>query len=113
MRPDRQPRSHCKHQYVDEISLLEVWRTLLRHRTVILVTTLAGIAATVAVALLASPIYRVEALLAPAADDEREGLSALAGQFGGLAALAGVDLSNNAQDTDEAIALLKSRALTG
>ena len=97
---------------MDEISLVDVWRTLVRQRKMILVTTVAGIVTTISMALLTTPVYRVEALLAPVAEDSRDGLSALAGRFGGLASLAGVDLGGGGGDKDEAIALLKSRSLT-
>ena len=97
---------------MDEISLADVWRTLTRHWKIIFATTLAGIVTTVLVALLTRPVYRVEALVAPVAEDQRNGLSAFAGQFGELAALAGINLRGGGGSKDEAIALLKSRSLT-
>ena len=55
-------------------------------------------------------IYRSEALLAPAEESQGGGLSALAGQFGGLASIAGINLSDGATDpTVVAIETLKSR----
>jgi hypothetical protein len=43
--------------------------------------------------------------------ESRGALSALAGQFGGLAALAGVNIGAEGDQRDEAVALLRSRAL--
>lgn len=45
-------------------------------------------------------------------EQTKGGLSALAGQFGGLASLAGVDLGGGSGTKNEAIATLKSRAFT-
>jgi len=64
------------------------------------------------VALITPPTYRAEALLAPVGEQEGlAGLSALAGQLGGLASLAGASLSRSDR-TAEALATLGSRNLT-
>lgn len=74
------------------------------------VTMLAG-AAAVLLTMWMPNIYRSEALLAPAEDSGSGGLMALAGQLGGLASLAGVDLGKG-KTTKVTIGLevLKSRA---
>jgi uncharacterized protein involved in exopolysaccharide biosynthesis len=59
-------------------------------------------------------IYKSEALLAAAEQEQSGGLGALAGQFGGLASLAGVNLgsSGTANKTQLALEVLKSRQFT-
>jgi len=58
--------------------------------------------------------YRSEVLLAPAEEANGGGLSALAGQFGGLASLAGVDLAGGKSDkTVMALELVKSKSFVG
>lgn len=96
---------------MDEVSLGSLWRALIRRRLFIAATTFVGILSAGAVAWLTDPVYRAEALLAPIEIEARGGLSGLAGQFGGLAALAGVDLRSGGNEKSEAVALLRSRAL--
>jgi len=62
-------------------------------------------AGALAYALLATPWWRVEVLLAPA--DEKS-MPAIGGQLGGLAALAGVNLGGSGASVD-ALAILRSR----
>lgn len=66
-------------------------------------------------AFLMTPVYRASVVLV-AADTARNGLggalgSAL-GQFGGLASLAGIDVSGGGMSQEEALAVLKSREFT-
>lgn len=96
----------------DEIDLLELWGVLwVNKRFIILFTTLCTVIS-VAVALWMTPIYRSEVLLAPVTEDEGGKLSSLAAQYGGLAAMAGINLGGTNSSKEEAVALLKSRALT-
>jgi hypothetical protein len=48
--------------------------------------------------------------MAPTTEEKSGGLSSLAGQFGGLASLAGVSLPTGGNDVDKVLATLKSRA---
>ena len=59
-------------------------------------------------------IYKSEALLAPASEEQGGGLSALAGQFGGLASMAGINLGGGGgvDKTQMAIEVMKSRQFT-
>jgi uncharacterized protein involved in exopolysaccharide biosynthesis len=57
------------------------------------------------------PIYRSEIVLAPA-QRTQDRLSSLAGDLGGLASLAGVNLQSQQNTTETVIAVLKSRAFT-
>ena len=96
----------------DEISLLDYWRVLVKHKWLIISVMFICTAAATAAAFLMTPIYRAEVLLAPVTEQGNQGrLSALAGQLGGLASLAGIDISGAGATEDEAIATLRSRAL--
>ncbi len=95
----------------DEIDLREIWQALVDNKKLIAIITGATTALAIVFALLLTPIYRAEVLLAPATSEKNGGLSALAGQFGDLAALAGISVGGG-DKTQEAIATLKSRTLT-
>src|SRR3569623_2131881 len=96
----------------DEISLLDLWRVLVSYKRLIkgitLITT--GIAA--AIASYLPPVYRAEVTLAPVTPEEGGRLSALAGELGGIASLAGINIGPSGSSADKAIAVLKSRAFT-
>ncbi|QEP44424.1 LPS O-antigen length regulator [Ectothiorhodospiraceae bacterium BW-2] len=79
----------------DEISLYELWLVIWRGKWFIIFITLLAtiVAATVAIKL--PNIYRAEVVLEPVEEEKGGGLAALAGQFGGLASLAGVDLGGS------------------
>lgn len=96
---------------MDEISLGEIWRSLSRRRWLLLAITLAGAMLAGVVVLLMTPVYRVEALLAPVEATSPGSLSAATGRFSGLAVLAGIDLGTGSGDKEEAVALLRSRVL--
>jgi len=94
----------------DEIDLRELWNALWQGKVTIIAITSVFAIASVIIALMLPNIYRSEALLAPADESQGGGLSALAGQFGGLASIAGINLSDGATDpTVVAIETLKSR----
>ena len=94
----------------DEIDLRELWDALWQGKLQIVAITSVFAVISVIIALMLPNIYRSEALLAPAAESQGGGLSALAGQFGGLASIAGINLSDGATDpTTVAIETLKSR----
>lgn len=69
------------------------------------------VAASVILALLSRPVYRSEAaVVAVPEDGMASGLSGLAGQFGGLASLAGLSLPKGG-NWEQAVATLRSRQL--
>jgi uncharacterized protein involved in exopolysaccharide biosynthesis len=71
---------------------------------------LAGLAVAACVAFLSKPVYRASTTVVPVSAAEAGGaLAKLAGQFGGLASIAGINM-NGSQDRDESVALLKSRS---
>lgn len=98
----------------DEIDLAELWRAIWAGKLIIVVITFLFAAASVAYALSLANTYKASALLSPAQSSSGAGgLGALAGQFGGLASMAGLSLGGQEQDkTGLALEILKSRAFT-
>lgn len=96
----------------DEISLLDLWRVLVSYKWLILGMTLLATLTAAAVAFYLPPVYRAEVTLAPVTPEEGGRLSALAGEFGGIASLAGINIGSGGSSADKAIAVLKSRAFT-
>ncbi len=97
--------------YEDEIDLRELFFTLWVAKWLIVGITAVFAVCSVLIALWLPNIYRAEALLAPAVEEESAGgLASLAGQFGGLASLAGISLGSSSVDkTTLAIETLQSR----
>ncbi len=96
----------------DEISLLDLLDVLRRRRKRIAAVTFAGTALAVAYALLATPIYRAQAVIAPPSQTRGGGGAAAAlAAFGGLGAeLAGsLGFGLASADANRIEALLKSR----
>lgn len=95
----------------DELTLSDVWwavrQNLLRIALTVAITT--GLA--VAAVFLSSPIYQAQVLLAPAEQD-LTATAGLANQLGGLSILTGRSSSGMVDPTNEAIAVLRSRAFS-
>ncbi|QXN23796.1 Wzz and GNVR domain-containing protein [Shewanella putrefaciens] len=98
----------------DEIDLRELFAVIWKGKWLIIAITTVFAIASVVFAILQPNIYKSEALLAPASEEQGGGLSALASQFGGLASLAGVNLGGKGgtDKTQLAIEVLKSRQFT-
>lgn len=96
----------------EAVSLWDIWSAMLRHKWLIVAMMLCSTGAATAYAFLATPIYRASVLLAPASAGEgQSALSGLKAQYGGLAALAGINLDSAGGGSEEvAVATLKSRA---
>lgn len=98
----------------DEIDLKELFNALWRGKWIILLSSFVAAVVAVLYTLNLPNIYKSEALLAPTEESGGNGLSALAGQFGGLASLAGLNLSGASGDkVTIALELLKSRQFIG
>ena len=96
----------------DTIDVIALWRLLWGNR--FLLAAVAGVfgIAAVVYALLLTPIYRAEVVITPVAGGGlADTASSLAGRFGGLASLAGIDLGNSGVAGQEAQAVLESRRL--
>ncbi|MCU8044157.1 MULTISPECIES: Wzz/FepE/Etk N-terminal domain-containing protein [unclassified Shewanella] len=98
----------------DEIDLRELFSVIWQGKWLIIAITAVFAIGAVIFAIKQPNIYKSEALLAPASEEQGGGLSALASQFGGLASLAGVNLSakGSTDKTELAIQVLKSRQFT-
>lgn len=92
-----------------EISLLDVIDVFWRRRWLMGAIILIVFALSLTVAFVMTPVYRATVVMASV--ESNQSASAL-GDLGGLAALAGLPLSDSAQ-SEEAIAKLKSRSFTG
>ncbi|EOD81602.1 Lipopolysaccharide biosynthesis [Grimontia indica] len=93
----------------DEIDLRELFAALWKGKWIIIATTFLFAVAGVFYALSLPNIYKADALLAPA-ESSGGGLSKMASQFGGLAALAGVNLGGGeSSQTGMAIKVMTSR----
>jgi uncharacterized protein involved in exopolysaccharide biosynthesis len=91
----------------DEIDLLELIRTLLKAwKTIVgIIILCTGLA--VAYALYSPEVFKAETLLAPAQEEKSSASSAL-GQFGGLAAMAGISIPSDS-NVEQVVATLNSR----
>lgn len=96
----------------EPINWSEYWRVIVKNRKLIGIITAASTLIALLLAFLLPPVYRAEVLLAPVSQDKSEGLSAIANQYGDLAALAGINLGPGKDKTAEYIAALKSRSLS-
>ncbi|MGR5325860.1 Wzz/FepE/Etk N-terminal domain-containing protein [Vibrio sp. DNB22_17_1] len=101
---------HAQQPADDEIDLRELFGALWKGKWIIIATTFVFAVGAVLYALSLPNIYKSDALLAPAESSNGGGLSKMAGQLGGLAALAGVNLGGGeSSQTDLAVQVMKSR----
>ena len=98
----------------DEIDLRELFSVIWQGKWLIIAITAVFAIGSVIYAINQPNIYKSEALLAPAESEQGGGLAALAGQFGGLASMAGINLSGGGgvDKTQMAIEVMKSRQFT-
>lgn len=94
----------------DEIDISEFFGILYSGKWIIIILVILFSVASVFYAINKPNVYKSEALLSPASGQKNGGLSALAGQFGGLASLAGVNLNSGESDKVQlALEVLASR----
>jgi uncharacterized protein involved in exopolysaccharide biosynthesis len=96
----------------DEIDLAELWRAIWAGKFTIIIISLMFALYSVYFALSKPNIYQASAILAPASSEGGSGgLAALAGQFGGLASMAGINLGGGGGDkTALALEIIQSRS---
>jgi uncharacterized protein involved in exopolysaccharide biosynthesis len=95
----------------DEIDLSELWRAIWSGKILIIVISFIFAVSSIVFALSKPDVYKASILLSPASSDSAGGMGALAGQFGGLASLAGISLGGGGTDkTALALEIIKSRA---
>jgi uncharacterized protein involved in exopolysaccharide biosynthesis len=96
----------------DEVRLADLWRALWSGRWLILALSVICSVLALLASFVITPVYRAEVVMAPVTSDRNAGgLSSLVGQLGGLASLAGVNLSSG-DDTAQSLAVLHSRSFT-
>ena len=80
----------------------------------IVATTMVVASSALAAAFLMTPMYRATTVLVPASSEGTGlgSLGAMLGQLGGLASLAGVDLGSASVNSEESLAVLRSREFT-
>ncbi|MBH0066691.1 Wzz/FepE/Etk N-terminal domain-containing protein [Pseudoalteromonas sp. NZS100] len=94
----------------DEVDIRELFAVIWQGKWIIAAVTILFAIASVFYAINQPNIYKSEILLAPAEQEGSSGLAGLAGQFGGLASLAGVNLGSGSSNKAQlAIEVLKSR----
>lgn len=96
----------------DEINISELWRAIWAGKITIILISIIFAVGSVFYALSQPNIYKASTIVAPVSNEAGAGgLSALAGQFGGLASMAGINLGAGQSDnTDLALEILKSRS---
>jgi uncharacterized protein involved in exopolysaccharide biosynthesis len=93
--------------------LFELAERLWRGRRTIVVSTVLVTAAFAAAAFIMTPRYRAAAVLVPSGTADRSGsMTQALGSLGGLAAMAGINLTADRTNTAEALAVLRSREFT-
>ncbi|MCG9666188.1 Wzz/FepE/Etk N-terminal domain-containing protein [Vibrio mediterranei] len=108
--PNQLPPQFTQQNNGDEIDLKELFLALWKGKWVIIATTLIFAVGSVIYAISQPNTYKADTLLAPAESSGQGGLAKMAGQLGGLAALAGVNLgSGESNQTDLAVQVMKSR----
>lgn len=88
-------------------------RTILRYRWAAIGCLVLCIGLAVVVAVISPPIYKAEVLMAPVPEGESQtGLQAIASELGALSPFGGLGLSADNDETEQALAILESRAFT-
>lgn len=99
---------HSDVQPDDEIDLRAIWNVLWSEKWFIVVVAIVFTLISIVFALLQTNIYRAEIVLAPA--ESRQSASPLANQFGGAAALVGIEIGpQESSRISNTIAILQSR----
>ena len=104
-------RKYASTEDDDAIDLAVVWPMIWRYKILIALACLVFGAAAVAVALTSTAVYRAEVIVTEVHDRGLGGAGSLATQLGGLASLAGVNLSAGGSGSQEAQAVLVSHRL--
>lgn len=100
---------HTLHK-TDLVELKEFYSAINNGKWCLIAITLISIVMSVIYAIKQPNVYLSEALVAPVEQDKTSSLAGLAGQFGGLASLAGVNLGAGASNKAKlAVEVIKSR----
>lgn len=94
-----------------EIYLSDIIDALKRSKLLIFASVGLATLAGLLYAVFTTPLYTASVIARPLELEESGALGALSSQFGGAAALAGIDLGGGGSDRDEYLAILSSRTL--
>ncbi|MGL1957068.1 MAG: Wzz/FepE/Etk N-terminal domain-containing protein [Colwellia sp.] len=96
----------------DKIDLGDLWSAIWAGKFIIIFISFIFAVSSIYFAFSQPNIYKASAILTPASNEGGTGgLSALAGQFGGLASMAGINLGGGGSDkTDIALEIIQSRS---
>ncbi len=89
----------------DEIDLRELWNAIWAGKWIVIAITSVFTLVAILYALNLPNQYKSTALLAPASSSSSSSLSKLAGQFGGLASLAGINLGSGGGEDKTVVAM--------
>ncbi|MGD2063345.1 MAG: Wzz/FepE/Etk N-terminal domain-containing protein [Nitrospirota bacterium] len=95
----------------DEIDLREYWRVLVRHKRMILGTTLVATVLAAIISFIIPKTYTATARILPPKEKSGGLAAALSGELSGLAALAGASLGGST-NADLMVGMLSSRSIT-
>lgn len=95
------------------IDVAEIFSKLAARRWWLIASVLLFTGAFTAAAFLMTPVYRSATILAPAGEARMSGgLGSALGQLGDIASLAGLNVGSNSAETEETLAVLRSREFT-
>ena len=94
---------------IDEISLIYIWSVLVQSKWIVIAIVFVCMLASTLYALMATPVYRAKIQVAPVSEkDSNSRFAAQLGEFGGIAALTGINMDQGSRK-NESIATLRSR----
>jgi len=93
----------------DEIDLLELLRIFWRYKLSVILITILFMLGGIVVALVTPKTYQADVLISSTQSEGQDKLSSLASQYGGLAAMAGINLGSSDNGLESSLALLESR----
>jgi len=91
------------------ISLIEILLLLWKKRFFIIISSILAGCLSVIIALNLTEIYKSQALVSIQSENQSNSLSSMASQFGGIASLAGISLSDGNNKTSYVVETIKSR----
>ncbi|WP_165724796.1 Wzz/FepE/Etk N-terminal domain-containing protein [Pseudoalteromonas sp. SA25] len=91
------------------LDLVELWLILWKKKWLIIVLSFLSCAGILAYSLTLPNMYKSSVLLSPQQEQQSGGLSSLAGQFGGLASVAGINLGGSSDKTAVYLEIIKSK----
>jgi uncharacterized protein involved in exopolysaccharide biosynthesis len=109
MSDNLQQQSTLQQNTAASLDLIELWLVLWNKKWLIIVLSIIACSAILAYSLTLPNMYKSTVLLSPQKQQEGGSLSSLAGQFGGLASVAGINLGGSGDDTAVYLEVIKSK----